>query len=269
MQDGSKKGDRVSKSDVNLNFKDADMEVRNKLDKDACFTVDSTMFKVADGVDVGLKFVTPKASDNSSALFKSVTPSASYKTADLYAKGSLEIGFDSASALAPCTGVPKINVEVLGKVMDDITAGLQIKDMEYKAPKEGAESQLMSKLDLAVNHTCCDMHIQGHMLAALKGSDLSATALTASVFQKVGATSMAAEFKLEGDCSAAAIKMSTAYALTPTSDLKTKVTVGTASKPILDFAWVQKFEGKSLTLSHNYSPEATSPAFGVGCVIDI
>merc|ERR1711981_636500 len=46
--------------DVNLNSKNADMEVKAKLDHAAVFTMESTMFGVSDGVDAGMKFVTPK-----------------------------------------------------------------------------------------------------------------------------------------------------------------------------------------------------------------
>merc|ERR1712167_291530 len=41
--------DAKGASELNLNFKDSDMEVKNKLDNKAQFTVDSTMFKFADG----------------------------------------------------------------------------------------------------------------------------------------------------------------------------------------------------------------------------
>merc|ERR1712167_492667 len=75
--------DAKGASELNLNFKDSDMEVKNKLDNKAQFTVDSTMFKVADGLDATCVIKTPACSDSNKALFEEVTVGAKYATADL------------------------------------------------------------------------------------------------------------------------------------------------------------------------------------------
>lgn len=257
---------KAKDSNVNLNFKDSDMEVKNKLDKDAVFTVDATMFKVADGVDVGLKFVTPSCTDESSALFANITPTVNYACPDLSASCNMEVGFCKDKAMVPAGGVPKINAEVCAKVMDDITAGFLFKDFVY------AEKGYSAELDLALSHKCGGMEIQGHFLSKLANNPCPApTALTASVHQKVGATAMCAEFKLETAADKPAtvgINMCTSYAATPKGELKTKLSVGNSTTPVLDFAWVQKFEGKTLSLSHNYDGKDSSN-FGIGCTIEV
>jgi len=240
MQNGGK-----NKADVNLNFKDGDMEVRNKLDNKAVFTVDSTMFKVADGVDLGLKFVTPACTETSAALFNTITPSVTYKNADIDVKAALEVAFDKDSAIMPGSGCPKLCLDVIGKVMDDCKAGLQIKDLTK------ADDALTADLELALAHNCSGMEIQGHFLAKMtKDSMFSPSSLSATA-----------------DKMDVGIKLALSHALTPTSDLKSRVSLNQACTPVLDFAWVQKFDGKTLTLSHNKDGDKTN--YGMGCVIEV
>jgi len=258
MQNGGK-----NKADVNLNFKDGDMEVRNKLDNKAVFTVDSTMFKVADGVDLGLKFVTPACTETSAALFNTITPSVTYKNADIDVKAALEVAFDKDSAIMPGSGCPKLCLDVIGKVMDDCKAGLQIKDLTK------ADDALTADLELALVHNCSGMEIQGHFLAKMtKDSMFSPSSLSATVHQTAGTTKLGAEFSLAtADKMDVGIKLALSHALTPTSDLKSRVSLNQACTPVLDFAWVQKFDGKTLTLSHNKDGDKTN--YGMGCVIEV
>merc|ERR1711957_970408 len=57
--------DKIGNAELNLNFKDSDMKVCNKLDHKGVFTVDTTMFKVADNLDAVLKFKTPECNSTS------------------------------------------------------------------------------------------------------------------------------------------------------------------------------------------------------------
>merc|ERR1712153_275176 len=53
--------DKIGNAELNLNFKDSDMKVCNKLDHKGVFTVDTTMFKVADNLDPCLNSRPPNA----------------------------------------------------------------------------------------------------------------------------------------------------------------------------------------------------------------
>merc|ERR1711865_979801 len=79
-----------NKSEVNLNFKDAELELKNKIDQAGTYTIDATVFKVADGIDLKACFVTPDATGKQ-AFFKTLTLGCDYKTADLNATGDMKM----------------------------------------------------------------------------------------------------------------------------------------------------------------------------------
>lgn len=247
--------------DLNINFKDKDMEVKNKIDNNAVFTVETTLFNVADNVNAGFKFVTPKADDTGKRLFSEVQANAAYTTADLNSKLTLAGSFAEDSIAAP-NGL-KISAEVSSKVMDDVVAGLNIVDL---TPSGDAKS-----IDLGVVHSCGDMKVCGHFLATAAAMQPKADKMTASLFHKASKdTTVAGEFELDSQ-QQVTLKFGTSFAMGASSTLKSKIsTVCTekSKKPSLDFAWVQKFDGKSLTLQHNYSTEGAS-TFGLSASIDV
>lgn len=259
--------EKKKKSELELEFKDATMEVKNKLDAKGVFTVETTMKKVVPDVDACVKFVTPPAEGDPphQGLFKSVTPMVTYQTAEQHISAEFECAFNGDSALAPTMACPKIGVEAISKVMPDLTAGLRIKDLEFG----GAKSSVAAKeLELAALHKCSGMSIQGSFLASLKEGKFDGEALTASVHQKVGTTTMAAEYKLAKDAEkfASSIKLLTSYAICPSTDLRSRVAFKQDSQPVVDFAWVQKFDGKTLSLMHEYG---TKSAFAVQAEINV
>lgn len=257
--EGNVKSGENTSSDINLNFKDKDMEVKNKLDQASVFTVESTMFGVADGVDAGIKFVTPKAADSANAaLFETVTGSTTYKAKDMSAKGELALSFDKEGSFVPTK--PVFAAELCAKVMDDITAGLSLSKISIEGTKVAADC------DLGGIYKCGELELAGHFIGALKDSQPTPGKLTASVWnQATKETAVACEFELTSDAKVT-IKLGTQFKMTDLSTFKTKLSLAEA-KPTLDFAWIHKFEGKTLTLNHNFQEGACSN-FGIGLTID-
>merc|ERR1712086_893020 len=144
--------DKIGNAELNLNFKDSDMKVCNKLDHKGVFTVDTTMFKVADNLDAVLKFKTPECNSTSKALFKEVSVGGKYATAELYSALTLN-----------------------AKFKDEINAGLNMS----KIQKDGS-----SELDFAVIHAGKDYQIAAHFFAATAGTTPAAKELTASFWQQ-------------------------------------------------------------------------------------
>jgi len=256
-----KSGADAVASDINLNFKDKEMEVKNKLDHKSVFTVESNMFSVADGIDAGLKFVTPEAaaSDNT-ALFETVSGSTTYKAKDLSAKGELVLKFDKDSTICPNFKDWSANAELCAKVMDDITAGLSITGLSLKG------TAVSGGCDLGGIYKCGDLELAGHFVGNLTDNVPAPDKLSASVWnQATKETAVACEFELNKD-SDVTIKLGSQFKMTDLSTFKTKLTLA-KSKPSLDFAWIHKFEGKTLTLNHNFVDGGNSK-FGIGLTID-
>lgn len=240
------------KGELNLNFKDSDMEVKNKLDQDAIFTVDSTMFKVADGMDATLVFKTPACSSADKALFSSVALGGKYATADLNAAltctGTFKDGF------APDAGT--IDLAVVAKVMDDINAGLNLTKMD---------KDMNASIDFAVCHATKEYQIAAHFNAAMKNKEFAAKDLTASFWQQATAdTAVAAAFSCDTEMKVG-LTLGTDFKLTPSSNIKTKVGYVKDASPSIDLAWVQKFDGKTLSVSHSVGNGSN---FGINLTID-
>merc|ERR1712159_954443 len=86
-------------SELQLNFKDAELELKNKIDASAKYTVDAKLFAVDDGFDAIAQFVTPNK-DGKEAFFESISLGGEYKTADLNASGNLKLNFANTGAFA-------------------------------------------------------------------------------------------------------------------------------------------------------------------------
>merc|ERR1712166_1148165 len=194
---GKKNNDLVKKefyktkdAELNLNFKDSDMKVTNKLDHKGVFAVETTMFKVADNVDAVLKFKTPECNSASKALFQEVSVGGKYATAELYSALTLNAKFKDEMAPDSFTG----DLEVVAKVMDDINAGLNMS----KIQKDGS-----SELDFAVIHAGKDYQIAAHFFAATAGTTPAAKELTASFWQQTSSDlAVAAAFSCSTDTGA-------------------------------------------------------------------
>merc|ERR1712086_192721 len=242
--------------ELNLNFKDSDMKVCNKLDHKGVFTVDTTMFKVADNLDAVLKFKTPECNSTSKALFKEVSVGGKYATAELYSALTLNAKFKDEMAPDSFTG----DLEVVAKVMDDINAGLNMS----KIQKDGS-----SELDFAVIHAGKDYQIAAHFFAATAGTTPLAKEFTATFWQQTSSDlAVAAAFSCTGADAAAkdmvGITLATDYKLSASANIKTKVGWKKNSEPTVNLAWVQQFENVKLAVSHNH----TTKAFGCDLTIN-
>jgi len=251
--------DKIGNSQLNLNFKDSDMKVCNKLDQAGVFTVESTMFKVADNLDAVVKFKTPECNSASKALFQEVSVGAEYATAELYSALHLQAKFKDEMAPDSFTG----DLEVVAKVMDDFIthAGLNMS----KIKKDGS-----SELDFAVINAGKDYQIAAHFLAATAGTTLSAKELTASFWQQTSSDlAVAAAFSCTSTDAAAkdmvGITLATDYKLSASANIKTKVGWKKDSEPTVNLAWVQQFENVKLAVSHNHNTKAFGCDLTINC----
>jgi len=247
--------DKIGNAELNLNFKDSDMKVCNKLDHKGVFTVDTTMFKVADNLDAVLKFKTPECNSTSKALFQEVSVGGKYATAELYSALTLNAKFKDEMAPDSFTG----DLEVVAKVMDDINAGLNMS----KIQKDGS-----SELDFAVIHAGKDYQIAAHFLAATAGTTPAAKELTASFWQQTSSDlAVTANFSCSTDTGAkdmVGITLATDYKLSASSNIKTKVGWKQGTQPSVDLAWIQSFDKAKMSVSHSMDKKA----FGVDLTID-
>lgn len=247
--------DAKGASELNLNFKDSDMEVKNKLDNKAQFTVDSTMFKVADGLDATCVFKTPACSDSNKALFEEVTVGAKYATADLNVNPTVCMKF--ADGFAPDSF--SAGVTAVAKVMDDVNAGLNVEKIA------NGEKGISCDLDVAVAHACKDAQLAAHFLAGVADNQFSVKSLNASFWQQATPdTAVAAAFSCDTAMKVGII-LGTDYKLTDLSNVKTKVTYVKDAAPTIDLAWIHKFDNKTLSISHTAGNSAN---FGVSLTID-
>merc|ERR1712194_656270 len=112
-----------NKSEVNLNFKDAELELKNKIDQAGTYTIDATVFKVADGIDLKACFVTPDATGKQATKETAIAASFAFgKDAqkadkagwvDKDAAVGVEIKLGSAYKLSDCATV-KSKLTIVG-----------------------------------------------------------------------------------------------------------------------------------------------------------
>merc|ERR1711937_104142 len=224
-----------------LDFKDAQMEIKNKIDNAAVYTVEATAFKVMDGLDAKLIFATPKSTDgNKGAFFSSVSLGSEYATADINSSSALKINFDTAGKDAGAFSVTgcQFGSSNAYKVQDDLVIGFKFD----KATMKGSKFEI-GEMKFGSTYTCGDMLLMAAVDGSFKDGGFKAGALSTSLFQQVDkATAVAAELSLkDGGMSA---KFGTSYKLSEGTTLKTKLTAGCAASE-LDFAWCQKLSGNS------------------------
>lgn len=266
-----------NKSEVNLNFKDKELELKNKIDQAGTYTIDATVFKVADGIDLKACFVTPDATGKQ-AFFKTLTLGCDYKTADLNATGNLKIGFADDAAFGLKTF--EFSKAVAMKVSSDMNAGLSVAGMQKASgDKDGVH---IPAIVAGCTFNSGDMKMACNLNGSFKSNEdygFQAGKLTALLSQQATKeTAIAASFAfgkgavkgdragwVDGDAAVGVeIKLGSAYKLSDCATVKSKLTIN-AKAPVVDFAWVQKFGNGSLTLSNQF---AETHAFGVSYTLD-
>merc|ERR1712086_594929 len=233
-----------NKSEVNLNFKDAELELKNKIDQAGTYTIDATVFKVADGIDLKACFVTPDATGKQ-AFFKTLTLGCDYKTADINAGLSV-------------AGMQKASGDKDGVHIPAIVAGCTFNsgDMKMACNLNGS---FKSNEEYGFQ--------AGKLTALLSQQATKETAIAASfAFGKDAQKADKAGWVDKDAAVGVEIKLGSAYKLSDCATVKSKLTiVGASQAPVVDFAWVQKFGNGSLTLSNQF---AETHAFGVSYTLD-
>jgi len=270
-------GEKDSKAEFKLDFKDGDMEIKNKIDKAADYTMEGTCFNVMDGADFTMKLEAPAGHDK---VFSTATPGLNYATADLNSSmaakldfsDGLKYSFDSRNAF---------------KAMDDLTVGFNLLGL---SPADAA----VKGVKVGATYNCGDMLLAGFANGSFtetvkdddkpkeKGAKFHFGAVSGSMFQKVNNEfTVAAEASygrsyddrdsdlvIKGDDSFSC-KIGTSYALSAKSTLKAKLTTqGAFDSKSLDAAWIQKLSGNSsATIAWNFS-DGTTPKMSVAYTLD-
>jgi hypothetical protein len=280
------------KQEFQLNFKDAEMEIKNKIDNKAVYTVESTVFGVVEGCDLKGTFVTPKGSCANNAFFSSISLGKEYKTADLNSSSTLKIAFDDETAEAGAFDYKGWSMSTLNafKATNDLTVGFSLGGMTSVTmpdPKDEKKEKTVScfqvpEMKIASTFNCGDMKL----FAAVNGSFKSACpdygfqtgAISTSLFQQVTKeTGIACELSFgkesekSGMVKAASsngfgAKLGSSYSLSDSATLKSKLTCGCSKDTTLDFAWVQKLSSGSLTFAQQYG--GASPSFSFSYTLD-
>jgi hypothetical protein len=252
--------DAKGAAELNLNFKDADMELKNKLSHEAKFTVDSTMFKVADGLDATLMFETPTADSKSPCCMSKIVVGGKYATADVNFNPTLTMTFDEETLPSKY----ELSAAVVAKIMDDVNAGINLTEFSHDG------KGMNGKIDLGVSHIVKGCQLAAHANAVLAANAPSLESFSASFWQQATAdTAVAAAMtiKTAEDKVKPSIVLGTEYKLTGTSTVKTKVTGAPNAAPTIDFAFVHKFNNKTLSLSHSKA-DGSDPVFGLSLTVD-
>merc|ERR1711937_583424 len=196
-----------------LDFKDAQREIKNKIDNDAVYTVEATAFKVMDGLDAKLIFATPKSTDgNKGAFFSSVSLGSEYATADINSSSALKINFDTAGKDAGAFSVTgcQFGSSNAYKVQDDLVIGFKFEIGEIK---------------FGSTYTCGDMLLMAAVDGSFKGDGFKAGALSTSLFQQVNKdTAIAAELSYSSDNTFKST-FGASQTLSDTAPVKTRVTL--------------------------------------------
>merc|ERR1711865_117495 len=227
------------KGEMNLNFKDGEMEVKNKLAVNGKFTIDASVFKVADGLDATFVLETAtKANEGVLGLFSKAVLGGKYATADLNFENSLS--YDGVT--------PSFNAASL----TGFTFG---------------EEGVKGKMDLAISHICKDYQIAAHFNGAATGKAFDPTSMSASFWQQTTAdTAVGATFSCD-TATKVGLVLGTECKLCSANTVKAKVTAVPGGRPTVDLAWIRKFEGASVSLSQTL-PADSSSKFGLGLTID-
>merc|ERR1712072_1192386 len=215
------------KTEAQLNFKDADMEIKNKIDNKAVYTVEATAFKVMDGLDSKVIFATPASgAENKSAFFSSISLGSEYATADINSSSALKIKFNEKGEQSFEFNGWDLSSKNAFKVADDLTVGFGVDEIKTEKTGEGDKEKTSLKIKdikLGSTYKCGDMLL----MAAVNGSfdgELKPGKLASSLFQQVNKeTAIAAELCYGSD-SVFEAKFGASHSLSDTTTIKTKLT---------------------------------------------
>jgi len=270
------------KAEATLDFKDADMEIKNKIDKSATYTVDNTFYNVMDGLNAKLKMETPDKECEGGAFFKSLCLGADYATADINSSSQLKVNFDVTNdckkAFEP-TGW-ELSTSNAFKADKDLSVGFNLLGCSF------ADGIKIKGVKFGSTYSCGDMQLT----AAVNGSydskpeadNFQAGQITSKLFQKVNnTTSIASEFAFgrpcKGGCdcdsvdvdktNAVSLALGASHVLSDSATLKTKFTLSDGVST--DFSWVQKLGGNSsLTFAQNFGDKFSDPKFSISYTLD-
>merc|ERR1711907_180336 len=233
----------AGKTESKLDFKDAQMEIKNKIDNNAVYTVEATAFKVMDGLDAKLIFATPTGNDaNKAAFFSSVSLGSEYATADINSSSALKINFDTAGKDAGAFSVTgcQFGSSNAYKVQDDLVIGFKFD----KATMKGSKFEI-GEIKLGSTYTCGDMLLMAAGDGSFEGEGFKAGALSTSLFQQVDKdTAVAAELNFSSNNTFTST-FGASQTLSDTATVKTRLKSASEKAPALDVAWIQKLGGKS------------------------
>eukprot|EP00658_Telonema_sp_P-2_P085907 TRINITY_DN98_c0_g1_i1.p1 TRINITY_DN98_c0_g1~~TRINITY_DN98_c0_g1_i1.p1 ORF type:complete len:215 (-),score=88.57 TRINITY_DN98_c0_g1_i1:144-788(-) len=207
-----------------------------------------------------------------------------YKTADINALANTKIKFNAADLFA----YKSFDVNCAGafKATDDLNVGFAINGFTITPGEKDAPSTIKApEVNFGTTTAFDDIKISAILNSSFISGDkygFQPGKLSLTMFKPLtGETDLAVQFGYgRGSCTegdnkgyvdtAAAAETSTtigtSYKLSGNSTLKSKLAVGTASKPSLDFAWVQKLNTGSLTLNQKYGADSTE--FGMAYTLE-
>merc|ERR1711907_821323 len=233
----------AGKTESKLDFKDAQTEIKNKIDNNAVYTVEATAFKVMDGLDAKLIFATPTGNDaNKAAFFSSVSLGSEYATADINSSSALKINFGTAGKDAGAFSVTgcQFGSSNAYKVQDDLVIGFKFDKAQMKDSKFE-----IGEMKFGSTYTCGDMLLMAAVDGSFKGDGFKAGALSTSLFQQVNKdTAIAAELSYSSDNTFTST-FGASQTLSDTATVKTRLKSASEKAPALDVAWIQKLGGKS------------------------
>merc|ERR1711939_229287 len=227
----------AGKTEAKLDFKDAQMEIKNKIDNNAVYTVEATAFKVMFATPAGAG---EKACSND-AFFSSVSLGSEYATADINSSSALKINFDTAGKDAGAFSVTgcQFGSSNAYKVQDDLVIGFKFDKAQMKDSKFE-----IGEMKFGSTYTCGDMLLMAAVDGSFKDDGFKAGALSTSLFQQVNKeTAIAAELSYSSDNTFKST-FGASQTLSDTATVKTRLS-SSSSAPALDVAWIQKLGGKS------------------------
>jgi hypothetical protein len=253
------------------------MAINNKIDMDAKYTVETTVFKVMDGCDAKWTLETPKGECKGPAFFASTTLGLDYATADLNSSNSLKVNFntdDNADHAFSPDGMPKFSTLTAFKAGDDLTVGFNIKGLDF-------QTMAAPGLKVGTTHNCGGMQLTAFVNGSYNGA-FEPGQISTSLFQQVnGNTSISSEMSYGRSCddkkddvvkttetNAFALKLGSSHKISDSATLKAKFTLEKGGAGT-DVAWVQKLGGNSsLTFAQKFGSTWSDPKFSMCYTLD-
>merc|ERR1711981_949479 len=269
---------QAGKAEAKLDFKDADMAINNKIDKDAKYSVENTFFNVMDGWNAKMKMETPKSACEGGAFFESLCLGADYATADINSSSELKVNFniDNTCDKAFETTGWHVSTSNAFKADKDLSVGFNLLGCSFDNSKVK-----INGIKLGSTYTCGDMQLTAAVNGSYADDKFQAGELTSKLFQKVNnSTSIASEFSFGRSCNdrendqvnldatnAVSLKLGASHVLSDSATFKSKFTLSNGVST--DFSWVQKLGGNSsLTFAQSFEAEFSKPKFSIAYTLD-